>query len=175
MPLLPFGTHKPKVHESLFLAPDAWVTGQVSLAEDVSIFFGSVLRGDVQAIRVGKGTNIQEHAMLHTSHGLSDCIVGQYVTIGHHAIIHGCSIGDNCIIGMGSTILDGAEIGANSIVGANSLVTMNKKFPSRSMIMGSPAKVIRELTDEEVASIKDSAESYIKVGQTYREHFLTIP
>lgn len=173
MPIIPFQNHKPKVPESLFLAPDAWITGQVTIGEEVSIFFGAVLRGDVEKISVGRGTNIQEHAMLHTSHGLGDCTVGEYVTIGHRAIIHGCTVGNNCIIGMGSTILDGAEIGDNSIVGANSLVTLNKKFPPRSMIMGSPAKVVRELTDGEIAQIRQSALEYIQVGKTYLDYFLT--
>ncbi len=173
MPLISYKEHSPKIHESLFLAPDAWVTGKVTIAEDVSIFFGAVIRGDIQPITVGKGTNIQEHAMLHTSHHLADCIVGDSVTIGHSAIIHGCTIGNRCIIGMGATILDGAEIGEDSIVGANSLVTMNKKFPPKSMIMGSPAVHIRELTEVELSSILASARSYVEVGKNYREFFLT--
>lgn len=172
MPLIPFENHLPKLKGDVFIAPDAWITGKVTINSDVSIFFGSVLRGDIQSISVGKGTNIQEHSVLHTSNGLSDCIVGEYVTIGHRSIIHGCTIGNRCIIGMGSIILDGAEIGENSIVGAQSLVTMNKKFPPRSMILGSPAKVVRELTDEEVTSIARSASHYIEVGRKYMEEFL---
>lgn len=172
MPIIPYEGHTPKIKGDVFLAPDTWITGQVTINTDVSIFFGSVLRGDIQPITVGKGTNIQEHSMLHTSHSLPPCTVGEYVTIGHRSIIHGCTVKDRCIIGMGSIILDGAEIGEDSIVGAQSLVTMHKKFPPRSMIMGSPAKVIRELTDEEIESIKKSAENYIKTGKTYLEQLL---
>ncbi|MBN8550726.1 MAG: gamma carbonic anhydrase family protein, partial [Deltaproteobacteria bacterium] len=104
MPILPFKSHHPKLGEGTFLAPDAWVIGQVSIGKNVSIFFSSVLRGDIQKISVGPGTNIQEHSLLHTSSGLGDCTVGENVTVGHRAILHGCTVGNNCIIGMGSTI-----------------------------------------------------------------------
>ena len=173
MPIIPFKDWRPKIHEDIFLAPDAWITGNVTIEKDVSIFFGVVIRGDILPIKIGEGSNIQEHAMIHTSHDLSPTIVGKGVTIGHRALIHGCTIKDSCIIGMGSTILDGAEISEHSIVGANSLVTMNKIFPPRSMIMGSPAKVVRELTDREVESIKFSAKSYVETGKEYMKYFLT--
>ena len=160
--------------ESSFIAPDAWIIGKTTLKAHTSVFFGAVLRGDIFEIKVGDRTNIQEHALLHTSNGLGPCTVGDEVTVGHRAIIHGAIVGSRCIIGMGATILDGAEISEDSIVGANSLVTMNKKFPPRSMIMGSPAKAVRELTDEEVKSITDSAQHYVEKGAWYLSYFLKI-
>lgn len=172
MPIIPFKDKKPKVTDSLFLAPDAWITGDVTVGENCTILFGAVLRGDIQPIRIGSGSNIQDHAMLHSSNGLQDCIVGEHVTVGHHAILHGCTVSSHCIIGMGSTILDGAVIGEYSIVGANSLVSMNKKFPPRSLILGSPAKVVRELTEADIELIKDSARHYVETGRTYLEYFL---
>lgn len=174
MAIIPFKDRLPKIAQNVFIAPDSWITGDVTIGEDVSIFFGSVLRGDINKIVVGKGTNIQEHSMLHTSHGLGDCVVGEYVTVGHRAIVHGCTIGNHCIIGMGATILDGAEIGEFSIVGANSLVTMHKKFPPKSMIMGSPAKVVREITEADIKGIEESAKHYIETGREYLRHFLAI-
>ncbi len=174
MPLISIHKATPALQERVFLAPDAWVTGQVFIAADVSIFFGVVMRGDINAIYVGSGTNIQEHALLHTSRGLGDCRVGSDVTIGHHAIIHGCTVGDRCIIGMGSTILDGAVVGDDCIIGANSLITMNTIIPPRSMVFGSPAKVMRSLTDKELDQIKESAISYQQLGAEYHRNFLPI-
>lgn len=153
-----------------FFAPDAWIIGKSEISEDVSIFFGAVLRGDINKVIVGSGTNIQEHCVLHTSIGLGDIIVGKDVTVGHGAILHGCSVRDSCIIGMGSVILDDAEIGEDSIVGAHSLVSMGKKFPPRSLIFGSPVKVVRELSDKEIKSIKDSAARYREKGEWYRKN-----
>jgi carbonic anhydrase/acetyltransferase-like protein (isoleucine patch superfamily) len=169
VPLLPFKKASPHAPESCFIAPDAWVIGDVVLGEEVSVFFGAVLRGDILAIKVGAGTNIQEHAVLHTSHGLAPCLVGDSVTVGHRSILHGCTVADRCIIGMGAVVLDGAEIGPESIVGAQSLVPMNFKAPPRSMIRGVPARVVRSLTDDEVASLPLSAEHYVAAGQEYRK------
>jgi len=167
MPVIAFESHQPLSENALFIAPDAWVIGKVSLAAQVSIFFGAVLRGDIQKIQVGAGSNIQEHALLHTSNGLGDCIVGENVTIGHRAIIHGAKIGSNCIIGMGATILDDAVIGDNCIIGANSLVSMKTVIPDGSMAFGAPAKVIRKLKDSEIAEIAISAKHYQKLGKYY--------
>lgn len=172
MPIIPYASDTPTVGKGSFIAPDAWITGKVTIATDVTILFHAVLRGDVNGIFVGHGTNIQDHAMLHTSTGLGDCIVGDFVTIGHSAIIHGCKVESNCIIGMGATILDGAIIGENCIVGANSLVTMNTEIPPGSMVMGSPAKVVRALNQIEIEGIKASAVGYIETGRVYREFFL---
>ena len=132
MAVISFADKTPQIAAPHFIAPDAWVIGDVTIAGLVSIFFHAVLRGDIEPISVGEGSNIQEHAMLHTSRGLGPCTVGKNVTIGHRAIIHGCTIEDSCIIGMGSVILDGAVIGKNSIVGAQALVeslTQNGWFP----------------------------------------------
>jgi carbonic anhydrase/acetyltransferase-like protein (isoleucine patch superfamily) len=171
MPVIPYKDFTPQIKGSAFIAPTAWVTGQCFIDEDVSIFFGAVLRGDIQKIIVGKGTNIQEGALLHTSHDLPDCIVGKNVTIGHGAIVHGCKVGDNCIIGMGSTILDGAEIGENCIVGANALVPMNMRVPPGNLVLGVPAKVVRGLTPEEIEANRSSAIHYIETGAEYRRYF----
>ena len=171
MPVVEFKTHRPVIHPSAWLAPTAYVTGKTTIGEDVSIFFGSVLRGDIQAIRVGKGTNIQEHALLHTSGGMNDCVVGDFVTIGHGAIIHGCTVHDETIIGMGSTILDNAIIGKNCLIGANSLVTMNTVIPDGHLALGAPAKVIRKLNEAEIQSLRDSALHYIDVGREYARQF----
>ena len=128
---------------------------------DVGIWFGAVLRGDTELIRVGVATNIQEGSLLHTDMGYPISI-GSGCTIGHHAILHGCEIADDCLIGMGATILNGAKIGAGSLVGAGALVTERKEFPERSLIIGSPAKMVRTLTDEDVEKIRNSARHYVE-------------
>ena len=170
MPVINFELSKPKIGERFFLAPNAWVIGKSEIGDDVTIFFGAVLRGDINRVLVGNGSNIQEHCVLHTSFGLGDVIVGNDVTVGHSAVLHGCKISDRCIIGMNSVILDNAEIGEDSIVGAQSLVSMGKRFPPRSLIYGSPAKLVRELTEEELMSIKHSAKRYKEKGTWYREN-----
>lgn len=167
MPVIPFEQHIPDVSRALFIAPDAWITGQVSLADGVSVFFGCSLRGDLQRISVGRGSNLQESALLHTSVGLCDCVVGEDVTVGHHAILHGCTIKNSCIIGMGATILDEALIEEECIIGANSLVSMGTVISAGSLAYGSPAKVVRKLTPEEIASIHDSAARYRRVAAEY--------
>ncbi len=169
MAIIPFQECTPRIHEKHFIAPDAWVIGSVEIAPLVSIFFGAVLRGDINPISVGRGSNIQEHAILHTSHGLGPCTIGENVTIGHRAIIHGCAISDNCIIGMGSVILDGAHIGKNCIIGAQALVPMNAHIPDGSLVVGVPAKVIRALSPEQIESIRESAASYQKIGAEYNK------
>lgn len=169
MAIIPYQDRSPVINEKHFIAPDAWVIGDVKISPLVSIFFGAVLRGDINPITVGHGSNIQEHAMLHTSHGLGPCTVGSNVTIGHRAIIHGCTIGDHCIIGMGSVILDGAEIGENCIIGAQALVPMNAKIPAGSLVVGVPAKVLKPLNAEQLENIRHSALSYQKTGAEYKK------
>lgn len=173
MPLVPYLEHSPKIADDAFVAPDAWLTGKVTLGSKASVFFGVVARGDINNIIIGKESNVQDNAVIHTSRGLKDCIIGSRVTVGHGAILHGCQISDSCIIGMGSTILDNAEIASNCLIGANSLVTMNTIIPEGSLVMGSPAKVVRKLTTKEIDEIQASAESYLKVSARYREYFLT--
>jgi carbonic anhydrase/acetyltransferase-like protein (isoleucine patch superfamily) len=144
-----------------WVAPDAHVMGRVQLREDVGIWFGAVLRGDNELIRVGRDTNIQEHAMLHTDMGFP-MEIGEGCTIGHGAILHGCTLGDNVLIGMGAVVLNGAKIGAGSLVGAGALVTEGREFPPRSLIVGSPAKAIRTLDDSVLEKLKGSAAGYVK-------------
>ncbi len=143
-----------------WIAPSAHVIGNVLLAEDVGIWFGAVLRGDNELISVGARSNIQENAMLHTDMGFP-LSIGSDCTIGHHAILHGCTIGDNSLVGMGATILNGAKIGKNSLVGANALVTEGKEFPDNSLIVGSPARAIRTLDDAAAARLTASAAGYV--------------
>ncbi|CDZ61324.1 gamma carbonic anhydrase family protein [Neorhizobium galegae] len=162
MPIYALGEFEPKTPgpDRFWLAPDAIIIGKVELGEDVGIWFGSVLRGDNEPIVVGRGSNIQEGVMIHTDPRYP-VTIGENCTIGHHAIIHGCVIGDNSLIGMGATILNGAKIGRNCLVGANALVTEGKEFPDNSLIVGSPAKVMRVLDDEAVEKLKQSAVRYV--------------
>jgi carbonic anhydrase/acetyltransferase-like protein (isoleucine patch superfamily) len=146
--------------DQFWIAPDASIIGKVTLGIDVGIWFSAVLRGDNERITVGAGTNIQEGAMLHTDMGYP-ATIGTGCTIGHHAIIHGCTIGDNSLVGMGATLLNGAKIGNNCLVGANALVTEGKQFPDNSLIVGSPARVVRTLDDKAIEGLRRSAESYV--------------
>lgn len=174
MPIIPYLSKKPTIPPDSFIAPDAWVIGDVVVGRNTSIFFGVSIRGDIQPIQIGDGTNIQEGAVLHTSYEYNPLTVGQNVTVGHRVILHGCTVHDSCIIGMGSTILDNAVIGEGSIVGANSLVPKGKIFPPRSLIMGSPAKLVRQTTDGEFTAVIDSAKRYQATGKTYLEYFAGI-
>lgn len=165
----------PTVGNSVFVAPSADIIGDVCIGDNSSIWFGCVIRGDVNSIKIGQNTNVQDLSMIHVTHYTKEdhsdgfaTLIGDNVTIGHRVMLHGCVIEDACLIGMSSTILDGAVIGKESIVGANSLVTKNKKFPPRSLIMGNPAKWIRELNDEEVASLYVSASNYISFKAKYQ-------
>ena len=167
MPVIPFKEKTPVVSASAFLAPDAWIIGDITIGDNVSIFFNAVLRGDIQAIKVGRGTNLQEHTLVHTSHGMSPALIGEDVTVGHRAIIHGCSIGDRCLIGMGATVLDNAEIAEECIIGAHALVPKGMKIPPRSLVIGTPAKVVRSLTEDEIKSLADSARGYQTLAATY--------
>lgn len=163
MPLYALGEFHPKLPaaDRYWLAPNASVIGQVELGEDVGIWFGAVLRGDNEPIIVGGGSNIQEGVMIHTDPG-HPVRIGTGCTIGHHAIVHGCSIGDNSLIGMGATILNGAKIGRNCLVGANALVTEGKEFPDGSLIVGSPARAIRQIDQDTADKLKQSALKYIE-------------
>lgn len=170
-----FRGESPKIGERTWVADSADIIGEVEIGEDCSIWFGTVIRGDVHYIKIGDRTSVQDCSMLHVTHYKkadksdgSPTIIGNDVTIGHRVMLHGCTIEDACLIGMSATILDNAVIGKESIVGAGSLVTKNKKFPPRSLIMGSPAKVVRELTDEEVAELYASAKRYVGFKDEYR-------
>ncbi len=165
---------KPKIGKNCFIAESADLIGDLSLGDECSIWFGTVIRADVHMIKIGDRVNIQDLSMVHVTHYKNGdkstgnpTIIEDDVTIGHRVMLHGCTIKKASLIGMSATILDGAIIGEESIVGAGSLITKNKIFPPRSLIMGSPAKVVRELSDDEVAELYASAKRYIKFKDNY--------
>ena len=158
---------QPRVDPTAYIAPNATVVGDVRLGAHVSVWPAAVLRGDINYIEVGEGTNIQDGAVVHLADEFP-AIIGRYVTIGHLAMIHACVIEDECLIGMHATILDGAVIGAQSLIGAGSLVTKGTKIPPGSLVLGSPARVARALTPEERAALRDSAEKYIQVAAAHK-------
>lgn len=157
-----------KSHSSVFIATGAIVVGDVHLAEEVSVWFNAVIRGDTETLRIGARTNIQDLSMIHADPGYP-VIIGEDCTIGHRVIVHGAKIGRMSLIGMGAILLNGVEVGEESIVGAGALLTQNKKFPPRSLILGSPAKVVREITEEDMESIRHGAEHYVEKAKQYRE------
>lgn len=142
-----------------WIAPDAVLIGKVRLDRDASVWFGAVLRGDNELIHIGEGSNIQDRCVLHTDMGYP-LSVGPGCTIGHGAILHGCTVGENCLVGMGAIILNGARIGRDCVIGASALVPEGRAIPDRSLVVGSPGRVVRELTDEQVAKLKQSAATY---------------
>lgn len=157
----------PEIGENCFIADNARIIGEVTVGAHSSIWFGAILRGDVMPITIGNETNIQDGSVLHGTFEDAACVVGDRVTIGHMVTLHGCEIGRGCLIGMGSIIMDHAQIGEYSLVGAGSLVTENSKFPPRSLIIGRPAKAKRQLTDEEVALLSESADNYLMYKKWY--------
>jgi carbonic anhydrase/acetyltransferase-like protein (isoleucine patch superfamily) len=161
MPLYQYGERVPSVHDSVFVAPNASVIGSVVLSENVSVWFGATIRGDNDTITLGKHSNVQEGAVLHTDPGIK-LEVGENVTIGHQAMLHGCTIGDGSLIGIQAVVLNGAVIGKGCLVGAGAIVTERKTFPDRSLILGAPARVVRQLSDEDVAGLLKSAASYVE-------------
>jgi carbonic anhydrase/acetyltransferase-like protein (isoleucine patch superfamily) len=152
-----------------WVAASATVAGRVRLGRDVGIWFGAALRGDDDRIEIGDRSNVQDNAVLHADPGYP-LVIGEGCTIGHGAIVHGCTVGDNTLVGMGSTILNGARIGANCIVGANALITEGKVFPDNSLIMGAPAKVVRELDAEAVEGLRRAATAYVAKWRRYAKH-----
>lgn len=168
MPLYAFENRSPKIAnpDRLWLAPGAHVIGDVELGEDAGIWFGAVLRGDNEPIRIGARSNIQENVVIHTDMGFP-CTIGADCTIGHGAILHGCTLGDAVLIGMGATVLNGAVIGEGSIVGANALVTSGKTYPPHSMIMGAPARLVRSLDAAAHQANLVSAQHYVERGRAF--------
>ena len=158
---------KPVIHPSAFVADNATVRGSVTLGANSSVFFGAVLRGDRAPITIGAGTNIQDNCVVHVDYD-HPMTVGENVTVGHGAILHGCTVGDNTLIGMGAIVLNGAKIGNHCLVGAGALVTGKMDAPDGSMIMGSPAKVVRALTETEIQGNYDACRGYLHAAQTYR-------
>ena len=157
----------PNVAASAWVADNAQVMGNVTLDADSSVWFGVTIRGDNDPVRIGAGTNIQDGSVLHTDVGYP-IDIGQNVTIGHMVMLHGCTIGDESLIGIGAIVLNGAKIGKHCLVGAGSLVTEGKEFPDGSMILGSPAKVVRQLTPEQIEGLRQSARHYIENAQRYK-------
>lgn len=167
MALYQIDEFKPAVAASAWVADSAQVIGKVTLGENSSVWFGVVVRGDNAPITVGAGSNIQDQSVLHTDHD-KPLVIGENVTIGHQVMLHGCTIGDGSLIGIQAVVLNGAKIGKNCLVGAGSLVTEGKEFPDGSMIFGSPAKAVRQLSPEQIEGLKMSAESYIANARRYK-------
>jgi carbonic anhydrase/acetyltransferase-like protein (isoleucine patch superfamily) len=158
---------QPEIGKEVFIATGARVIGDVVLGAESNVWFNVVMRADVNSIRVGFRTNIQDNAVVHVTRQTGPTNIGSDVTIGHSAVIHACTIEDNCLIGMGAVILDGARIRKNSLVAAGSIVSPGKDFPPGSLIMGSPAKLARPLSEKEIAGLQDSADHYVELARTY--------
>lgn len=158
----------PKIDTTCFIAENSTIIGEVTLAQDSNIWFGAVIRGDFGKISIGKGTNIQDNCTLHVNFGDDPIEIGDYVTVGHNAIIHGSKIEDEVLIGMGSIIMDNVSIGTHTIIGAGSLVPPGKVIPSGVLCVGSPAKVIRPLTADEIKGLKESALEYISISKQFK-------
>lgn len=153
---------KPEIHSDTFIADNATIIGDVRIGKGSSIWYGAVLRGDIESITIGEFTNVQDNSVIHTETS-TPTKIGNYTVIGHNAIVHGCTIGNNCLIGMGAIILNRAVIGDNCIIGAGALVSEGKTIPPNSLVLGVPGKVIREVTDEEIEGIKNNALRYNKL------------
>jgi carbonic anhydrase/acetyltransferase-like protein (isoleucine patch superfamily) len=159
--LLPYNGNRPEVASSAFVAPGAYVIGAVYLGEESSVWYGAVLRGDTELIRVGARTNIQDGCVLHADPGYP-ATVGDDCVVGHNAVVHGCEIGDGCLIGMSATILNGARVGEGSIVAAGALVPEGKEFPPRSLIIGAPSKRVKEVSEEQTRDIERGVRTYVE-------------
>jgi len=157
----------PRIHHSVYLSENVYVIGDVEIGEDSSLWFGAVVRGDVNYIRIGRRTNIQDNSVVHVTHETAPTIVGDEVTVGHRVILHGCVLGNRILVGMGAILMDGVEVEDNVIIGAGALVTQNKKIPSGVLVAGVPAKVVRDLKEEEIKMIKESADNYVAYKNEY--------
>jgi carbonic anhydrase/acetyltransferase-like protein (isoleucine patch superfamily) len=166
--LLPHGDTFPGVAQSAWVAPGACVIGDVSLGEQSSVWYGAVLRGDTEPIRIGARTNVQDGCILHADPGFP-AVVGEGCVVGHNAVVHGCEIGDNCLVGMGATILNGAKIGEGSIVAAGAVVPEGREFPPRSLIVGIPAKRVGDVSEDQTTDIEHGASEYIERAAAHRQ------
>jgi len=166
--VLPFRGASPRLGKDVFLAPNAVVIGDVELGDEANVWFGTVIRGDIGPIRVGARTNVQDLSCIHLTEGVSTTVIGADVTIGHGAILHGCTVGDGCLIGMGSVVLDNADIGAGSVIAAGTIVPPRMKVPPRSLVRGNPGRIIRPVTDEEAAMGSTGAEHYVANARAFR-------
>ncbi len=165
--IIPINGIYPKIHPTAFIAPTATIIGDVTIGENASIWYGTVIRGDVFAIKIGKETNIQDNCVLHATYKKCGLEIGDRVTVGHQVILHGCSVGSGTLIGMGSIIMDKAKVGKNSLVGAGSLITENSDFEAESLIVGRPAQVKRKLSKEELSKLGHSADNYLMYTKWY--------
>ncbi|HEV8157661.1 MAG TPA: gamma carbonic anhydrase family protein [Pyrinomonadaceae bacterium] len=163
-----FQNLSPKIHESAFVADDAIIIGAVEIGAESSVWFGSILSGDVNHIRIGARTNVQDGSIIHVSRKTHSTILEDEVTLGHRVTLHGCHIETGCLIGIGAIILDGVRVGKNSLVAAGSLITPNTQIPPRSLVMGSPAKVKRELGDDEVKDLEKFWRNYVSLSRIYQ-------
>jgi carbonic anhydrase/acetyltransferase-like protein (isoleucine patch superfamily) len=166
--LLPHGDKFPELSRSAWVAPGAYVVGDVRLAEESSVWYGAVLRGDTEPIQVGARTNVQDGCILHADPGYP-AIVGDECVVGHNALVHGCEIGEGCLVGMGATILNGAKIGDGSIVAAGALVPEGKEYPPRSLIVGVPAKRVKDVSEEQTADIARGVRTYVERATSHRQ------
>ena len=166
MPRYAIDDKQPTLGQNVWIAPNATLIGDIQLADNVSIWWNAVLRGDNEPIRIGRNTNIQDGSVLHNDAGIP-LTIGENVTVGHMVMLHGCTVGDNSLIGIGSILLNRAVIGRNSIVGANTLIPEGKTYPDGVLIVGSPGKVVRELSPEEIARLEKSADGYVQNGRRY--------
>ena len=166
--IIPYAGVKPQIDGSAQVhGHSTTIIGDFSIAEDSSIWFGAVVRGDVNYIRIGKRTNIQDNAVIHVTAGGSPTIIGDDVTVGHNAVIHACKLGDRVLVGMGTIVMDDVEVADDCLIAAGSLLPPGKKYPKEHLIVGSPAKAVRELTKAEVDSLKKSAIHYVNVSKSY--------
>lgn len=174
--LYTFNNHSPQLANPFhgWIAPTAQIIGNVKIEQDVSVWFGAVIRGDNDHIHIGKGSNVQENSVIHTDAGIP-VKIGKQVTIGHMAMLHGCEVGDNSLIGIGAVVLNHAKIGKNCLIGAKALVTEGKVIPDNSLVMGSPAKVVKTLTDEQIAMLELSSKHYIKKAQAFANELTVMP
>jgi gamma-carbonic anhydrase len=163
-----FNGVEPKIHESAFVTEDSVIVGDVEIGEDSSVWYGSVLRGDVNYIRIGARANIQDHTIIHVSSKGLPTIVEDEVTVGHRVTLHACHVERGCLIGIGAILMDGVRVGADSLVGAGSLLTPGTQIPPRSLVIGSPARVKRELTEDELTSLEQSWKNYVELKNHYR-------
>lgn len=173
MPVYALGNISPQIDPESWIAPDATVIGQVHLARNVSIWWNCTLRGDTDKLSIGENSNIQDGSVLHTDPGLH-LTVGRDVTVGHRVILHGCTIGDGSLIGMGATLLNRSVIGKNCLIGANTLIPEGKVIPDRSLVVGAPGRIVRQLTDEEIARLIEGARRYVENWQRYRRELTPI-
>lgn len=173
MALYQYGEHRPAVHDDVYIAETADVIGQVTLKARSSVWYQAVLRGDTDLLEIGEESNIQDGAVLHADPGFP-LTVGNGVTVGHQAMLHGCTIGDGCLIGIQAVVLNGAVIGENSLVGAGAFIKEGAVFPANSLIVGSPAKVVRELSEAVVAGLKQNAQSYVERSKLHRQQLKRI-